>query len=334
MNRLHIFNPENDFALALGRRSYTPDKGARSIRKAGQLLPLWWAEDGDFVLVDSPEAVEAANKFRDHFDLPAQAILTAPSDAVADPWGWSHHTRRMLIDRGCVPQRLPSEEFLDQLRQLSHRRSSIVVGRSLGVSDKKLPVEATTVEEAMDALDRFGGRAVAKLPWSSSGRGVIYSNASPEATFRGYVKGMIRRQGSVLIEPLYDRTLDFAMLFTASNNHVEFDGLSTFLTDNRGFYVGNLVDSQERIAERIGADTTALIKPLQEALLELTSPIGYEGPIGVDMILYNGISGQQQIAPCIEINFRRTMGMAALAIARRLKPKTPLLLHDFQLQKL
>lgn len=332
MNRLHIFNPENDFALALGRRSYTPDKGAAAIRREGQLLPLWWAEEGDYILVDSAGAVESARIFCDRWNIRAKAVCFAPPGATAEPWGWSHYTRRELIERGCDPHRLPSEGFLDRLRMLSHRRSSIAVGRSLGLTDKQLPVEATTVGEAMDAVTRFGGDAVAKLPWSSSGRGVIYSNGSPPATFRGYIEGMIRRQGSVMIEPLYDRTRDFAMLFTASNETVNFDGLSTFLTDKRGFYAGNLVDSQKAIADRIGVDTTHLISPLQNILHELTAPIGYEGPIGVDMLLYDDHSGRQQIAPCIEINFRRTMGMAALAIARRLNPDKPLLLRNFRLE--
>ena len=323
MPHLHIFNPENDFALALGRRAYTPDKGASAIRRAGCLLPLWWAEPGDAVLIDSAdsELLAQAERLKESFGLNGHIVSRPPEGFIPDPWGWSHHLRRQLICAGVDPRLLPSDDYLDRLRMLSHRRTAVAVNRLIGTSEALMPAEVDSPEEALAVIDnRHRGNAVVKLPWSSSGRGVIYAGAIPRPTLETYIRGMIRRQGSVTIEPLYDRVRDFAMLFEATEAGVEYRGLSTFQTDERGFYAGNIAAPQPYIASLIGADTTPLIAPLREALARVIAPVGYRGWIGVDMLTHRSPSASAPIAiaPCIEINFRRTMGVAALHAAHRL----------------
>lgn len=331
MPYLHIFNPENDFALALGRRAFTPDKGALAIRRAGQLLPLWWASEGDRVLVENDADIlrRAEQMIRTH-NLPARVTTVIDPALKPSPWGWSHHTRQMLLKAGADARLLPSDSWLDNLRDLSHRHTAVRIARLIGVEAHLIPIEATSTDEAWRAIRRFKTDAVVKLPWSSSGRGVIYTNAYSESTLAGYIVGMIRRQGSVTIEPRYNRMRDFAMLFSSSEggDRVVYEGLSSFLTDNRGFYAGNIVASQDTISRHIGLDTSHLIVPLCRALREVTAPVGYEGPIGVDMLIYKESGDEIRIAPCIEVNFRRTMGFAALSAARRIAPGTALLTHQ------
>lgn len=323
---IHLFNPENDFALALGKRSYTPDKGARAIRRAGCMLPLWWANDRDSVLVDDALCAEEAIAMREKYGLKADIVTAAPADHLPLPWGWSHYTRRQFLNAGVSEHLLPSDAYLDAIRNLSHRRTSITINRALGIPASSLPVEATTVAEALDAVGRFGEDAVVKLPWSSSGRGVIYSSASPRSTFEGYIAGMLRRQGSVTVERRHDRLVDFAMLFHSDGQTVAYRGLSTFATDGHGFYSGNIVARQEYIARLIGVDTHYIIEPLTAALEAVVLPVEYQGWIGVDMMIYKTPTGSRDIAPCVEVNFRQTMGTAALQIATRLRPTRPMVL--------
>lgn len=328
MASIHLFNPENDFALALGRRSFTPDKGAVAIRRAGQLLPLWWAEEDDLILVDTLEAETEARRLKERYHLRGELVTTAPQPILTpEPWGWSHYTRRQFINAGISEESLPTDEYLDSLRSLSHRRTAIEVNRLTGTPVSLMPVEAATFEEAIDAVESRRGDAVIKLPWSSSGRGVIYAGEIPRPTLETYIKGMIRRQGSVTIEPRYRRLRDFAMLFHSDGAGISYRGLSTFATDNRGFYAGNIVASQAEIAKIIGLDTRHLIEPLAEALCTVARPIGYRGWIGVDMLVYSASDGSERIAPCIEVNFRRTMGVAALYVARHL-PDAPGLINS------
>lgn len=45
--KVHIFNPENDMALADGTAGYTAPSNIRQMREELHWLPLWWAEDED-----------------------------------------------------------------------------------------------------------------------------------------------------------------------------------------------------------------------------------------------------------------------------------------------
>lgn len=324
MASLHLFNPENDLALAAGNASFTPPAGALAVRHAAEPLPLWWAEAGDAVLVSGPEIAEKAMRIKSMYNLNGEIVSKAPIGLHPDPWGWSAYTCRLFEDAGVACDMLPSNSEIESIRALSHRRTAIEIHRRLSTHESRMPIEALTVQDAMQAVDRWGN-AVVKLPWSSSGRGVIYSNAAPRSTFENYVRGMIRRQGSVTVEPRYNRLLDFAMLFHAGDNNVIYRGLSMFATDGRGFYNGNLIASQKQIARQIGSGYKEFIKPLEEALTDIAGKL-YSGWIGVDMLVYES-GGKKLIAPCIEVNMRRTMGVAAMHIAEKLKPCRPMVLR-------
>lgn len=325
MSRIFFFNPENDLALALGRRRFTPPKAAVAIRRGGCLLPLWWAGKEDFVLVDTPQAMSGALAMKRRYGLESEVVTKAPADAIPCPWGWSHYARRVLEAAGTEASLLPGDDTLDRLRMLSHRRTSLAMQRQLGTDPRLMPVEAFSLQEAMDAVSRFV-EAVVKLPWSSSGRGVIYSSALPPDTFRNVVSGMIKRQGSVMVEPRYNRISDFAMLFECRGRQAHFVGLSMFVTADKGFYCGNLVAGDKEIARRTGTDLSHLIPAVGDALTKVVAA-HYSGPAGVDMLTYRDSSGGVAIAPCIEVNLRMTMGFAARAVMNRLAPEAPMLLR-------
>ena len=66
--KIHLFNPENDLALGLGCRNYTPPPHAAAIHRAGALLPMWWAEDKDLII--APVSMkDEAEKLRERFGL-------------------------------------------------------------------------------------------------------------------------------------------------------------------------------------------------------------------------------------------------------------------------
>ena len=262
-----FFNPENDLALAVGSPRFTPPKGALAVRRAGRLLPLFWAGADDEVLVDSLDCAEEAERLKSRFGLDGHIVTTAQLYNVPEPWGWSLYTRNLFADSG---------------KAIGH-----------------------------------WGKAVIKLPWSSSGRGVIYSFASPEETLHGYLRGMIRRQGSVILEPYRDRIQDFAMLFYSDGTTARFRGLSMFITDGRGFYSGNLVMRQKDMAGRLPFDHSIWASRLEHSLTKIIAP-AYRGWMGVDMMTCRGLDGNMEVVPCVEINLRKTMGVAALFAAQRI----------------
>lgn len=312
---VHFFNPENDMALASGAASYTPAKGALLMRKAGALLPMWWAAPDDFILTPDGDFSEEAQWLKSRFSLSGTPGIKITGCAPVDPWGWSRYTCGVLARHGAAESAMPTERKIDTLRMLSHRRNGIKICKIIGVPAHLIPFEAFTSEQAKEAISRFDN-AVIKLPWSSSGRGILYSSQIPHDTLMEYIKGMIHRQGSITIEPHYEKLKDFATLYYARNGEVEFRGFSAFRSDGRGFYNGNLIMEQHLLEAEIGIDLTDAIEKLSRALAEVYCS-DYSGWIGVDMLSHIS-HGKICVAPCIEVNLRRTMGVAAMFMAEKL----------------
>ena len=75
MSRLLHYNPENDLALASNALSYTPTAAAQEIRRSGALLPLWWSEPGDEVIV-TPNLMPTAEALCEKWHLPGKPVVT------------------------------------------------------------------------------------------------------------------------------------------------------------------------------------------------------------------------------------------------------------------
>ncbi len=163
-------------------------------------------------------------------------------------------------------------------------------------------------------------RCFLKFPWSGSGRGVIDASAFPSGEVRRRALGVIRRQGSIMCEKRLDKVKDFAMLFHSDGEKVSFVGYSLFFTDHAGTYAGNLLAKDELILDELSQsvpkehlEETALC--LEKIFTELLA-MDYKGYFGVDMMVYR--QGEKlEIAPCVEVNLRMTMGVVAWIWTRR-----------------
>lgn len=322
--KAYLFNPENDLALAADTAHFTPPKAAREVHAAGALLPLWWAGNGDVVIAPD-EMAQEAERIRRKYGLTAQTAckvdLSLPCSP--QPWGWSKDARRQFMDAGIDRRLLPDDEWLARHRDLSHRRTSIELLRAIGEREELIPVEAHTPAEALEAIARWGGDAYIKLPWSGSGRGVFRTKGMSAERLMSYIEGFIRRQGSVMVEKTRDKVKDFAMLFEATDSGVNFRGLSYFVTDARGAYGGNMVASQNDIIKALGTDPRYLAPQVEAALGNIIGE-DYRGWLGVDMMTERRDStGKVEIVPCVEVNLRMTMGVAALLIRDKLADSTP-----------
>ncbi|MDE6795717.1 MAG: hypothetical protein K2J63_10500, partial [Muribaculaceae bacterium] len=191
---IFIFNPETDYALALGRTHYNPPAKIVALRKQLQLVQAHIATRGDIIVV-SDDFSSASYPDKTHLKLVeekeiqliklnqlAECISNSDSlnpewqDSNIRPWGWNHSLRRRLLDAHIDERLLKTNEQIDTLRQLSHRHTTIPFQLHLqkSLSHMEIPVakEFFTVEEAMDyAISQ--GTVFFKAPWSSSGRGII-----------------------------------------------------------------------------------------------------------------------------------------------------------------
>lgn len=317
MNRLLLFNPENDIALARNVRAFTPPPAAAALARSGQLLSLWTGREGDAVMCDGVSD-EWMRRINDTFDIRAGIWDHDPGSYTPTPWGWSLAARRIFEINGFAVDKLPSDDRLARIRELSHRRTAAKVARIL--SDR-LPMAIWPAAEEVSDPERLTeilsqGDMVVKAPWSSSGRGVTFSTPATASRTVQRTAGTIRSQGSVMVERMADRIADFAMLFTYRDGVCRRAGMSFFMTLPTGEYLGNLVDTPDAVRDTIlrytGAEALdAIASALPEALQEVIGK-DYAGPLGVDML----VDRSGLISPVVEINFRYTMGFVARDLAR------------------
>lgn len=319
MSVIHLFNPQNDLALANGSPNFTAPKAAVDLACAGACLPMWYGQPGDcfFGAVNDRWFTNVSQTF----SLAVEPTIRPRAGYGIEPWGWSAATRCLLENMGVSSAILPDKSTIEAWREFSSRVASAPVLSSLmaevpslvdGRPDAFAPRIATDVDEAMDIISTFGGRAMLKLPWSNAGRGQQdTARTTPDELLRR-VGGMIARQGAIEISPYYDGILDFAMLFDVNG----FVGYSLFTTDTHGGWLENRLLSDTDIEELIMAkaatevDFEVLRSVLSRLVAESARKVCYAGPSGVDFMVAKAPDGSIVIPP-VEINRRRTMGHVA-----------------------
>lgn len=321
---LYWFNPHNDLALAVARQGrFTPPKQAALISQAGALLPLWWAAEGDYVLADKGD-LDWINNVKELFGLHGEIYSGEDIDTCA-PWGWSLDAVLRMRDAGAPVRALPSEQWLTRHRTLSHRRTSALMLEHLCTllpyALPPTPIEVDSPDRLGDAISQMGGDAMVKLPYSTSGRGVFDTTDQASLTALAHgASGMIRRQGSLMVERRLDRVADFAMLYDiAADGVARLSGYSLFDTKG-GAYTGNILMPDHCIRHHLSqwVPTDHLTATETAVGQTLTSIVGtgHRGALGVDMLIYRTAEGDCLIHPCVEVNLRMTMGVVAHRLTR------------------
>ncbi|MCR4918363.1 MAG: hypothetical protein K5928_00900 [Prevotella sp.] len=335
MTTLHVFNPEHDLALASSLPMFTPPHAARQLRFDLGFLPALWAAEGDMVLVDDMEQATRGYQLYAGYALRRRRALPHPPHFVTerdlrqlhidniDVWGWDAPVCHRLMRAGVSDRLLPSPDTLFEISLLSHRRTSMQLLQSLrnclGNAVTGQAREFRSIDELRSAAT---DHIVIKAPWSSSGRGVRFVTQDISVQTLGWLQHVIERQGSVMVEPLYERLCDFGMEFHSDGQgHTEYHGLSLFHTAN-GAYTGNLLATETRKRLLLGQlIAPQLLLDVRQAICQLTGQMfcgRYAGPFGIDMMVVRprnaSADNQCLLHPCVELNLRRTMGHVALAL--------------------
>lgn len=331
MGTLHIFNPEHDIALASNLSNFTAPHAGRQLRADLGFLPMLWARPGDAVLVERAEYAERVwNRLskRIHatvgLDVATDVRFIQPSGRVRDfdaidavePWGWDKALVAQLQRQGLDPALLPSANCLERVRELSHRRvASQLLPRLRQEGTVGESYECTTADEVKALLARYG-QVVMKAPWSSSGRGLRFLSVdrTPFVMQAGWFRHVVADQGSVIVEPYYNKVRDFGMEFESTEQGIRYLGLSLFHTVN-GAYTGNILATekwkQSFLMRYVSASLLCAVRETISHCLDLGD---YRGPFGMDMMVVR-VGSQLFLHPCVEINLRCTMGHVALALS-------------------
>jgi hypothetical protein len=370
---LHIFNPEHDIALASGKMYFTAPHAGRQLRNDLGWIPALWAAPNDYVLVNDVGHAEksflrllAATKSQYVTDVSRCRFVTSPlllstdttpysADHMANlefkikPWGWDASLKTQLSRMGIADSLLPSDKDIDYIRRSSHRKKSAELLNFLhaqidenakdlsGYSNLIIgkAKECKTPHEVFELSDEWK-YIVVKAPWSSSGRGIRFVKGDWSVTMKGWLKNTIATQGSVMVEPYYNKVMDFGMEFSSDGKgNVSYLGLSLFHTQN-GAYTGNLLATESRKQQELSHYLSpSLLNRIQTIICQGISTImeHYEGPFGVDMMIVSATKGQADIEctdreshpfllnPCVEINLRHTMGHVALSLNKLINPQ-------------
>lgn len=298
MKNLAIFNCSNDMALAANVSPYFPPKRIQQMEDDLAELSQIWASDTIFY----------------------KSPLGQPR-----PWGWSLGTKARFRQMGISEDSLPSDEWIQGVRDLSSRKFAVDYIHELlhvaeyeGWSAHLIGNNMKFCTELSPENMAFHNHAtIYKSPWSSSGRGVFVSDTIDSPTSKR-LQGFINSQGGFVSDTFYaDKTLDFAMeFFITSEGKAEWLGYSVFAAAEHGAYGYNYVESQEalemRILSQINNDAELLNRLKTYHANHLCDKLKgkYEGPVGIDMIA----TADGLIHPCIEINLRMNMGILALML--------------------
>ncbi len=318
---LLLFNPEHDYALADNQPQYVPLRSAAQFACDCASL-MRYLSDGESTVCDAYRHV--GQEFQKNFAPLGNAGLITK----VTPWGWDAAVVYQLKRMGIPGALLPSDEQLAKIRALAHRKTTVAAMeflRDASLHPDAYPVSPdylTDIQQVKEYVEKVP-HALFKSPYSGNGRGHLYAHHVCTPTFLRQCEGVLKRQGGILAEKQYHVVQDFAMEFTCCQGTVTFVGYSLFKTERYG-YAGNLMMPDESILRELSLyinivllwETQSLVS---EFLSREVAPY-YDGNAGVDMFVYQE-DGVYKLHPFVEVNLRKTMGLAAHEVyARRCHP--------------
>ena len=325
LQKVYLFAPENDIALASGKRYYTPPPASRKIAADLALLPLWYADEESIVLSQRPPSDELQQTIERLGITSRTAPALPPGEWECCPWGWSAYTCQQLEKAGIESRQLPDDKQITEIRRLSGRATTRDILQRFAelIPDYPLPPIPEILYDAA-STERFATShraTLLKAPWSSSGRGIIRVNGLYDTSTARQAEGILRKQGYIMGEVLLDKTADLAFEFYSNGIQTRFAGYSLFNTDRRGSYIGNILAPDTAIERYLSRSISpATLHATQAALQHITTELiapHYKGYFGIDAIIYRDDDTALRLYPCIELNLRMNMGLVAHCIASR-----------------
>lgn len=345
---VYWFNANCEEQVALGRPGLTPSQQVAELEADFQALPMLLCVRDDVVLLRKKPSPGFLRRMQElGFAIPE--FVESSADGLAAlaerkvnafrPWGWSPDSAELFaplvagLPRGgegpCWSAAIRSlyakswsaarlGEFL-AAHEADYFCGTDVVGTACETTDQVLAEIGRLGEEGFDAV-------VVKAIYGSSGRGQIHCRGGRLRTEQcGRLENILRQQGQVVVEPWLDKVVDLSLHFdVGEEGETTVAGWTRFLTDGRGQYRGSFVGSLtagldeevKRFLYGDGRDARRLPKlgeQLAEWLAEPLCAAGYQGPVGVDAMVYRDCD-RLRLKPIVEVNPRTTMGRVALKL--------------------
>ena len=345
---IFLFNPTCEYAIANGNANWQSNQVLQKMESDLSAIQLYFADEKDFILVDKiplsgfistlhqldlklPDFIlkKDAIKYSYFAGIPKNKLL---------PWGWSPAAHKLLspLKESCSDEfktspvfnwqpehkKMYSKKFAkDVLQQLVSQVNSPIF------LPQKLVPEICTSKPEVEMLIKKWNKIMVKAPWSSSGRGLQPVTKTPVHTkVWEKILGTINDQGYVIVEPLLEKVLDYSFQFTMSKGKIEFLGISNFVTDKKGQYLGNNLNGlpeniEQEVVEFHQHSISEILHPLILILENSILSRYYEGNFGVDTLIFSDENNRLRINPCLELNIRQNMGLLSLYLEKMIVPE-------------
>lgn len=324
---MYIFNPEHDLAIANFNPHFTAPASALKMRSDLAILPIWYAPNQSLVIAEGQLNQRSIKELKELLPIDNTLISFSRAsdfpDAVVKPWGWNPALKKELTLAGVNNHFLPSISQLELLRNYSGRQNAVNLLRELKAQNAVYCGEAyfhTDLAELLFYLKGANGDQVLKMPYSGSGKGLVWLKGPITDKQMDWCRRVIKMQGGVVAEPVLNKVQDFAMEFEMTDLGIQFVGYSLFQSASSGAYMGNILLSntaiEDRLSKYIERDLLVQLKAtLKTKLSEYFSH--YRGYLGVDMMICETSNSTFQLQPCVEVNMRMNMGIVAHSINKR-----------------
>lgn len=324
---MYIFNPDNDLALANFSPHYTAPASALKMRRDLAMLPLWYASKESLVIANREANNKLLEELKRVFSINSSLIsfskIADCSNRKVKPWGWNPSLREELMQSGLNEHLLPSLSYIELLRNYSSRENAVKLLEELKRLNPDFCGESyyyTDIHQLLYYLKSVESDQVLKMPYSGSGKGLVWTKGAITDKQTGWCKRVIKVQGGIVVEPVLNKVKDFAMEFEMTDSCIRFVGYSLFHSTPSGAYMGNVLLPSEEIEDKLAAYIERnLLRELTSILKTKLSSCfpHYRGYLGVDMMVCKTGKTTYQLQPCVEVNMRMNMGIVAHRINER-----------------
>ncbi|MDR1880127.1 MAG: hypothetical protein LBQ78_04275, partial [Tannerellaceae bacterium] len=212
---LHLYNPGYEAGILQGSKQNTLTANIRKMRQDLALLPLWYAEKGDYVFVEemaSPRFISRLPKEIRPLGIPVtREALKKKADTfppmTAAPWGLSPQSIAFFNELKGYGLNLAVPEWKEEYAALTSRRTAAACLKAIGerlprtLQPPHPPVFFSDIEEIPSYMEQHTPPFIVKTPYSSSGRGLLWiKEDTPSATQKNWIKGALGKQHELSIE--------------------------------------------------------------------------------------------------------------------------------------
>ncbi|MDH6307592.1 hypothetical protein M2451_000042 [Dysgonomonas sp. PFB1-18] len=323
------FNPGHETAVHNASPYYTAPANVVAMQHELAYLPAWYGKSDDVVFVSQQEndaffSFLKANLPTIPLPVSKESLYKYRSEYIG-LWGISPqavHYFTELNEELELDLRIPlwrDEYTYLHSRQAAHDCLISLTEQLPLIQHDIIPQFYTDLDEIEVAVNNSESQLLAKAPYSSSGRGLLWLPVTGlTRTERQILHGILKKQGSVSVESVLDKQTDFAMEFLSDGQGgLEFTGYSLFYTNAKGGYESNYLGTQDSIEKQLSEQIDlSLLNDVKAGLIAILRDkyAGlYNGCIGVDMMIYKD-GDSYRLHPCLEINMRYNMGYLSLRL--------------------